>query len=48
MSFLLEIVDLKTPNLLKSLQSEQRISLTPTDSLSNSNDAPALGANKTL
>ena len=48
MSILLEIVDLKTPNLLKSSQSEQRISLIPTDSLSNSNDTPALDANKTL
>ena len=48
MSILLEIVDLKTPNLLKSSQSEQRISLIPTDSLSNSNDTPVLDANKTL
>ena len=42
-----EHVDLETPNLLKSSQSVQRISLTPTDSLSNSNDTPALSANKT-
>ena len=42
-----ELVDLETPNLLKSPQSVQRVSLTPTDSLSNSNDTPALTANKT-
>ena len=43
-----ELVDLETPNLLKSSQSVQRITLAPTDSLSNSNDKPALVANKTL
>ena len=37
-----ELVDLETPNLLKSSQSVQRISLTFTDSLSNSSDTPAL------
>ena len=37
-----ELADLETPNLLKSLQSVQRISLTFTDSLSNSSDTPAL------
>ena len=42
-----ELVDLETPNLLKSPQSVQRVLLTPTDSLSNSNDTPALTANKT-
>ena len=42
-----ELVDLERPNLLNSSQSVQRISLTPTDSLSNYNDKPALGANKT-
>ena len=41
------LVHLETPNLLKSSQSVQRISLTPIDSLSNSNDTPALSANKT-
>ena len=41
------LVDLEMPNLLKSSQSVQRIALTPTDSFSNSNDTPALGANKT-
>ena len=40
-------IDLETPNLLNSLQSVRRIALAPTDSLSNSNDTPALGANKT-
>ena len=43
-----ELVDLKTPNLLKSSQSVQRVTLAPTDSLPNSNDKPALVANKTL
>ena len=42
-----EVVDLETPNLLNSSQSVLWISLTPTDSLSNSYDTPALGANKT-
>ena len=41
------LVDLETPNLLKSSQSVQRIALAPRDSLSNSNDIPALGASKT-
>ena len=41
------LVDLETPNLLKSSQSVQRIALAPKDSLSNSIDTPALGANKT-
>ena len=43
-----ELVNLETPNLLKSSQSVQRISLTSTHSLSNSNDTPALSVNKTL
>ena len=38
---------MERPNLLNSSQSVQRISLTPTDSLSNSNDTPPLDANKT-
>ena len=42
-----ELIDLETPNLLHSSQSVQRISLTPTDSLSNSKDTPALDSNKT-
>ena len=42
-----ELVDLETLNLLNSSQSVQRISLTPTYSLSNSNDTPAFGVNKT-
>ena len=41
------LVDFETPNLLKSSQSVQRIALVPTDSLLNSNNTPALGANKT-
>ena len=41
------LIDLEMPNLLNSLQSLQRIALAPTDSLSNSNDTTALGANKT-
>ena len=41
------LVDFETPNLLKSSQSVQRILLIPTDSLLNSNDTAALGANKT-
>ena len=41
------MVDLETPNLLNSAQSVQRISLAPIGSLSNSNDTPALDANKT-
>ena len=40
-------VDLETSNLLKSSQSVHRIPSAPTDSLSNCNDTPALGANKT-
>ena len=40
------LVDFETPNLLKSSQSVQRILLIPTDSLLNSNDTAALGANK--
>ena len=42
-----ELFDSETPDLLK-FQYVQRISLTPTDSLSNSNDTPVLGANITL
>ena len=42
-----ELVDFETPDLLNSSQSLQRISLTPTDSLPNSNDTTALGANIT-
>ena len=41
------LVDLETPNLIKSLQSVQRIALAPTNSLSNSNDTSSLGAKKT-
>ena len=41
------LVDFETPNLLKSSQSVQRIALVPKDSLLNSNDAAALGANIT-
>lgn len=41
-----ELVDLETPNLLNSSQVLRRISLIPTNSLSNSNDTPTLGANK--
>ena len=33
-----EFIDLEMPNLLKSSKSVQRITLTPTDSLSNSNN----------
>ena len=42
-----ELVDLETPNLLNFSQSVQRIYLAHTDRLSNFNDIPALGANKT-
>ena len=42
-----ELVDLEMPNLVKSSQSVQGISLTPTDSSSNSNDTPVLHTNKT-
>ena len=43
-----ELVDFETPNLLNSSQSVQRITLTPTDSSSNSNVTTAMNASKTL
>ena len=42
-----ELIDLETPNILKSSQFVKRIALAPTDFLSSFNDAPALDANKT-
>ena len=41
-----ELLDLETPNLLNSSQYAQRISLTPADSSSNSNDSPKLSSYK--
>ena len=40
------LVDLETPDLLKSSQFVQRIVLAPTDSLSNFNHTPVLDVNK--
>ena len=43
----LDLVDWETLNHWNSLQSVKRITLTPIDSLSNSNDTSALHGNKT-
>ena len=43
-----ELVDLEIPNLLNFSQPVQQVSLALKDSLSNFNDTPALGVNKTL
>ena len=43
-----ELVDLEKPNLFNFSQPVQKISLALRDSLSNFNDTPALGVNKTL
>ena len=42
-----ELVDLETPNLLKSSRSVQRPPLAPTDSISNSNDNTSVGCKQT-